>query len=217
MALTIADAFKLICIPDYIKYMEQICDILNRKPDSSFRDYVEAIMYDPDMWFNSFPEKLKSSSSLSKPKTALLNLLKESKVIAELGEDMCRNATEEVTNCWKKKYKNLSQTTKKDPTITDKIQKEIPVPQLQSQPSSSVESCINIDDKESRCSENYHVDAGTIGNHCNRTIQELETEISNLQMKNDILKKLLYKYVQKVHESNDNIALELYSTLIKNW
>jgi hypothetical protein len=223
---TIADAFKYILITDYAKYMEQVCDILNRGQESSFKDYVEAVMFDPASWFNSFPEKLKSSSALGKPKTAMLNLLKHEQVIKSLGKDFCKEASTEISNYWKKTFKII---------IDGRLQPMFKVADDQNSHQGSNAEVIE-DSEEGMDEEVDEVIPTHLQQNCasvevlklhnkrlSETVNTQQTKIERLENtkavlenKNEVLRGLLYKYVQKVHES-DNIAIEMYTTLIRDW
>lgn len=209
--MTIADAFKLITIPDYVKYMEQICDLLNRKPESSFKDYVEAVTFDPGSWFNAFPEKLKSSSALGKPKTAMLSLLKHEEVIDSLGDDFCRKATIDISTYWKNKLKDL---------LDERQHKNGTEGFIGVSPFEHESSIDDGGDVNSECASNNRTCELAIVKNYNKElgkrVDALETEVDDLKEKNEKLKELLYKYVMKVHES-DSIAIEMYATLIKHW
>lgn len=86
---------------DYKKYFDAICKELGRPAESSFQEYASTIATEPLQWLNCFPANLHSKSAFSKPKTAMLNLLANSSVVAALGGDFCKEVTRSIESTFK--------------------------------------------------------------------------------------------------------------------
>jgi hypothetical protein len=71
------------------------------------KEYIDYIVHEPLVWLQSFPAKLKSKPAFSKPKTALLKLLKDTKVIELLGEDYTTKAHDLIDKTYKQHHAEI--------------------------------------------------------------------------------------------------------------
>ena len=99
---------------DYHKYFDAVCRDLQRSFDSSFKQYVDMIRYDPLYWLNSFPANLRSRSAFSKPKTAVLNLLQHAEVRCSLGDEYCSRAAKDIEQAFKLHANNIVRSRARD-------------------------------------------------------------------------------------------------------
>ena len=105
---TLEDAFKLFEPGSgYVDCSRLVAENLELKLDSSFEDYVNLIYHNTYEWFESFPCKYKSKSTLEKPKSAMKFLLTREVAQKSLGNDMCNGTIEKLDECWKKHWKEL--------------------------------------------------------------------------------------------------------------
>ena len=69
------------------RYFTEVYKLFRYTDDQSLKDYLDFIVHEPVEWLKGFPAKYTSKNSFSRPKTAVLKLLKETAVIAALGEE----------------------------------------------------------------------------------------------------------------------------------
>lgn len=72
------------------------------KDDRALKDYLDFVIHEPVEWFKGFPAKLNTKASFAKPKTALIKLLKQQKVIDVLGKDYVNRVHDIVWETYKK-------------------------------------------------------------------------------------------------------------------
>jgi hypothetical protein len=102
--LTIKDTLDILekyDHPDYLKYTIELLDSLKFDRSTPFKEYLDLVKTEPEQWISKFPTSLKCSTSLCKPKTAMLNLLKKQRVIGALGADYCQGVSKKVSSAWK--------------------------------------------------------------------------------------------------------------------
>lgn len=105
---TLEEAFKLFEPGSgYSDCSRQVAENLELKLDSSFEDYVNLIFHNTYEWFDSFPCKYRSKSTLEKPKSAVKFLLCKEVVREKLGMNLCKEVVDKLDECWKKHWKGL--------------------------------------------------------------------------------------------------------------
>jgi len=67
-------------VSDHYRYFIDTYRVHDYKEETLLKEYIDYISHEPLLWLQSFPAKLKSKPAFSKPKTAILKLLKDSKV-----------------------------------------------------------------------------------------------------------------------------------------
>jgi hypothetical protein len=108
--VTLHDVLELLrhkCL-DYHKRYAAIFGSMEKNLQAPFSAYVEAVVNDPLEWLHSFPMKDTSEPALAKSKTALLFLLGHATVRADLGTQVCDQASEILTAAWQKNKKQMS-------------------------------------------------------------------------------------------------------------
>jgi hypothetical protein len=88
-------------VSTHYKHFIETYRVFDFKDETPLKEYIDFITHEPLVWLQSFPAKLKSKPAFSKPKTALLKLLKESKVIEQLGADYCTKAHDLIDKTYK--------------------------------------------------------------------------------------------------------------------
>ena len=84
----------------------------NWKDDSELKDYLDFIVHEPVQWMKGYPVGYAlGSPGFAKPKTALVKLLKNDVVKAELGEEYTKKVRDAVWTT----YKELSKPTDEEP------------------------------------------------------------------------------------------------------
>lgn len=77
--------------------------------DSELLDYIMYVHGHTDDWLNSFPVSLKSTTALSKPKTALLKMLTIPSVMKDLGSQTCYEVADQIADSYRRLSKSISQ------------------------------------------------------------------------------------------------------------
>jgi hypothetical protein len=88
-------------VSDHYRYFIDTYRVHDYKDDTLLKEYIDYIIHEPLLWMQAFPAKLKSKPAFSKPKTAMLKLLKEAKVIEALGAEYCEKAHETIDKTYK--------------------------------------------------------------------------------------------------------------------
>lgn len=93
---------------DYMNYFDTMFKNSRRSPDSLLVDYLELIDNDPVNWIETFPSALKSSTALSKPKTAMKWALEScTQIISEYGDAKSKALTDKIVKAWKDNSKRI--------------------------------------------------------------------------------------------------------------
>ena len=98
------------------RYFTEVYKLFRYTDDQSLKDYLDFIVHEPVEWLKGFPTKYTSKNSFSRPKTAVLKLLKETAVIAALGEEYTIGIHDAIWSTFKRHSdeivkKRASQTT----------------------------------------------------------------------------------------------------------
>ena len=108
---TVGKAIDLLTDSNHRIYLTDICQRTHVDTSTTpFAAYLETITSNPVDWFNTFPSQCKKISSLSKPKTALLNLLKNDTVLTTIGDALGAKHTSTIEKAWKKNKEALVKT-----------------------------------------------------------------------------------------------------------
>lgn len=102
--ITIKDAVDILertKHADYLKYTIELLDTLKFDRNAPFKEYLDMIETETEQWIMKFPLSLKSITSLVKPKTALLNLLRCKDVVDALGADYCLRVGNKIASTWR--------------------------------------------------------------------------------------------------------------------
>jgi hypothetical protein len=102
------------------------------KDDGLLRDYIEFILNEPVEWIKGFPSKLRTRASFSKPKAALIKLLKTAPVQAHLGVDYCSKAHDVIWDTFKKHADTILDGREKSDVVVEEtntlVQESAPLP-----------------------------------------------------------------------------------------
>jgi hypothetical protein len=101
------------------RYFTEVYKLFRYTDDQSLKDYLDFIVHEPVEWLKGFPTKYRSKNSFSRPKTAVLKLLKEGSVITALGEEYTIGIHDAIWSAFKKHSdtivaKRATQTTAKN-------------------------------------------------------------------------------------------------------
>ena len=88
-------------VSDHYRYFIDTYRVHDYKEETLLKEYIDYISHEPLLWLQSFPAKLKSKPAFSKPKTAILKLLKDSKVVEQLGAEYCDKAHDLIDQTYK--------------------------------------------------------------------------------------------------------------------
>lgn len=111
--LTLGQAYELLLCPNQksndipLKFKETY-EHFGYKHDDLLTRFVNLIYDEPIAWLNALPDKYKSVSSLAKPKTAVLNLLKKEEVKHAVGEALCTDACNKLDAAFKANKDKIS-------------------------------------------------------------------------------------------------------------
>jgi hypothetical protein len=84
------------------KYFSDVYKLYEYHDNQLLKDYLDFVIHEPAEWMRGFPAKLVNKGSFSKPKTALIKLLKQPVVVNALGEDYVKHVHDVVWSTFKK-------------------------------------------------------------------------------------------------------------------
>ena len=84
------------------RYFSDVYKLYEFKDDQLLKDYLDFITHEPVEWMKGFPAKLTQKGSFSRPKAAVIKLLKHADVIEALGETYTQSVYDIVWNTFKK-------------------------------------------------------------------------------------------------------------------
>jgi hypothetical protein len=84
------------------RYFSDLYKLYDFKDDQLLKDYLDFITHEPVEWMKGFPAKLTQKGSFSRPKAAVIKLLKHNDVVQALGEDYTQSVYDVVWNTFKK-------------------------------------------------------------------------------------------------------------------
>lgn len=84
------------------RYFTAVYEAFKYKGDDVLRTYIDFIRREPVEWIRGFPLKLKTRASFSKPKAAIIKLLKTAEALEEFGTEYCSSAHDIVWDTFKK-------------------------------------------------------------------------------------------------------------------
>ena len=94
-------------VSDHYRYFIDTYRVHDFKEETLLKEYIDYICHEPLLWLQSFPSKLKSKPAFSKPKTAILKLLRDVKVIEVLGGDYCEKAHDLIDKTYKTHHNEI--------------------------------------------------------------------------------------------------------------
>lgn len=149
--MKLIDAHRLLSedgVADHARYFNDLFKLHEFKETDELKAYFDFVLHEPELWLKSFPSKLKSKPAFSKPKTAILKLLRHNKVIDEYGKHFCEESHNTIDSVYKKyvdgiletRKETKSECTKDDRTVLEKEDDEYVVQPIPNKISHIVES-----------------------------------------------------------------------------
>lgn len=99
--------------------MADVAKHYNWKDDAELKDYTDFILHEPVQWMKGYPVKYADPSQFSKPKTALVKLMKTAVVQEEYGVDYTATVRDAVWAAYKNiaKGKPVEVAKEEEPTL----------------------------------------------------------------------------------------------------
>jgi len=108
--MRLIDAYNLLVedgISDNHRYFSELYKQFNYRDEGLLKDYLEFIYYDPVEWMRGFPKKLTTKTSFSKPKTAVIKLLKKEAVVEAVGAEFAERLHTKIWKTFKENSEGL--------------------------------------------------------------------------------------------------------------
>lgn len=132
--MRLIDAYNLLVddgISDNQRYFSEIYKYFRFTDDQLLKEYLDFIAVEPTEWMRGFPAKLNSKQTFSKPKTAVIKLLKKDAVKQALGEQYVEEVYEKIWQTFKKDgEKILAEREKKPHSSGSSQQTTLPISQF---------------------------------------------------------------------------------------
>lgn len=102
--MRLIDAYNLLVedgVADNHRYFAEVYKQFQFQDEDVLKDYIDFILHEPVHWMRCFPAKLTSKTAFSKPKTAVIKLLKKTAVMEDLGVDLATEAHSVIWETYK--------------------------------------------------------------------------------------------------------------------
>jgi hypothetical protein len=177
-------------VSDHYRYFIDTYRVFDFKEETLLKEYIDFIIHEPLVWLQSFPVKLKSKPAFSKPKTALLKLLKDTKITDLLGVEYCNKAHDLIDKTYKQHHHDIiSKRMGDEAVVVTKDEEERVEPAPTHALGSHVQPTLRIDEEEVETLESSEESQGE--------------ELRELQKKYRVLKKA-YEVLLKSTLSDGN-------------
>ena len=109
------------------RYFSEVYKLYNYRDDQLLKDYLDFIIHEPLEWLKGFPSKLTQKGSFSRPKAAVIKLLKHTNVIEALGETYTRRVYEVIWSTFKQNIDAiLLSRQRRGASIIEQIESDTP-------------------------------------------------------------------------------------------
>jgi hypothetical protein len=136
--MRLIDAYNLLVedgVSDNHRYFSEVYKFYGFSDDTLLKDYLSFVSNEPLEWLKGLPSKLATKPTFSKPKTAIVKLLKKDAVKSAVGEDFAEQVHAKVWDTYKRESaKILEEREKKfaQKTVVDHFEttsyESLPVP-----------------------------------------------------------------------------------------
>jgi hypothetical protein len=120
LEMNLSAAQKLLSedgVSDHYRYFIDTYRVHDFKEETLLKEYIDFIIHEPLLWLQLFPAKLKSKPAFSKPKTAVLKLLKEQRVIDVLGGVYATKAHDLIDKTYKQHHNEIVSKRMGEPEV----------------------------------------------------------------------------------------------------
>jgi hypothetical protein len=121
--MKLIDAYNLLVedgITDNHRYFAEVYKLYGFTDDKLLKDYLDFVVHEPVHWIKGFPAKLVTKLAFSKPKTAIVKLLKKQQVVQALGADYVTRIYETVWNTFKREADGIIEERMKGKVVVQK-------------------------------------------------------------------------------------------------
>jgi len=109
-------------VSDHYRYFIDTYRVHDFKEETPLKEYIDFIIHEPLLWLQLFPAKLKSKPAFSKPKTAVLKLLRDSKVMEGLGAEYCEKAHDLIDKTYKLHHNEIVTKRMGEPMEEERVE-----------------------------------------------------------------------------------------------
>jgi hypothetical protein len=121
--MKLIDAYNLLVedgITDNHRYFAEVYKLYGFTDDKLLKEYLDFIVHEPVHWIKGFPAKLVTKLAFSKPKTAIVKLLKKQQVAQALGVEYVTRIYETIWNTFKKEADGIIEERMKGKVVVQK-------------------------------------------------------------------------------------------------
>jgi hypothetical protein len=169
--MNLLEAYNLLVedgIADNQRYFAELYKHFQFKDTDRLKEYLDFIIQEPVQWIHGFPTKLTTKTSFSKPKTAVIKLLKKDKVHQDVGRGFADKVHDVIWKTYKKEWENVLKLRERIRPVRISVNEQFdaesideqPLPPLRSAPSSvKTEECQeyqDIEETQEACSDSEH-------------------------------------------------------------
>jgi hypothetical protein len=131
--MNLAEAQKLLAedgVSDHHRFFIDTYRVHDFKEETPLKQYIDYITHEPLLWLQSFPAKLKSKPAFSKPKTAILKLLRDTRVMEVLGGEYANRAHDTIDKTYKSHHAEIiaKRTGEPDVVVTKEEEEHVEPP-----------------------------------------------------------------------------------------
>jgi len=191
-----------------------------KNPNSDIKLYLDFVKNNCKEWLFDMPEGWRAKPQLSKPKTAMIKLLQQPKVVEHLGEDYANDLIKIIETTWKQNMHDLvnvrqkaNGNVKESEKIDDETNGREEGDNENEELPSDTESENDADDS-ANSSVQRHINALRRENiNLVRRLEKQQLLTEQLQNVLDLHKKLFFEYVKT---KEDPAMHPIWATLIEN-
>jgi len=108
--MNLVEAYNLLVedgIDDNQRYFAELYKHFQFKDTDRLKAYLDFILQEPVQWIHGFPTKLTTKTSFSKPKTAVIKLLKKESVRRVVGIEFAEKVRDVIWKTYKQEWENV--------------------------------------------------------------------------------------------------------------
>lgn len=108
--MNLLEAYNLLVedgIDDNQRYFAELYKHFQFKETDRLKSYLDFILQEPVQWIHGFPTKLTTKTSFSKPKTAVIKLLKKESVRRVVGAEFAEKLRDIIWKHYKQEWENV--------------------------------------------------------------------------------------------------------------
>lgn len=139
--MKLIEAYNLLVedgIADNQRYFAELYKHFQFGDQDRLKEYLDFIVQEPVQWIHGFPTKLTTKTSFSKPKTAVIKLLKKEAVLKALGKQYVEQVHDTIWTTYKQHWEDVLKQRERIRPVRVSVLDHFEAESLASQPTPSL-------------------------------------------------------------------------------